>query len=125
MTNDCRGRGGAGNWYTPADLALRGTVEQAGGSTNAAAAATPEPPLEHAPSLRTWQGRGGAGNYVWDKPGSGAAARAADDTAMQQDEAERAQRVEAEVQRTVEAELTKPSMAHVHLKSGDRQGTGL
>lgn len=93
-----RGRGGAGNWFVPAELA-------SGVISDSSEAPTPEPPAEHSAFVRPWRGRGGAGNFAADIP--------QDFASIEKDEAERAKLEEEHVKNSVNQTLQKPSQAHI------------
>jgi len=98
------GRGGAGNWYTPADLAAKGALTP-NTENGKSGSSTPEPLNQHPHSLRTFRGRGGAGNYTHDQ--------AENSDEIEKQEEERARQVEEEVRREVEKGLKKPTKAHL------------
>lgn len=112
------GRGGAGNWYSPVELARQGTFSSSAASptspstsTSTSAIWTGAAPVE-LPSART--GRGGAGNFVW-----GAIEKEKEEAARRRQEEER-----VKVQATVDVEqgLAKPS--NVFLPAGGEKRLG-
>ncbi|CUS08531.1 unnamed protein product [Tuber aestivum] len=105
------GRGGAGNWFQPSELAAQGATI----TDTVSITPTPEPAIEtqRPVSLRPWRGRGGAGNFAPDSEEAQAA---------EKEELERNQRQqqleEADVRASVDSTLSKPSQAH--LKTGEK-----
>lgn len=69
-------------------------------------APTPEPPTEHASSIRLWRGRGGAGNFVADVP--------EDSASVKKSEVEKAKVEEEKVRASVDQALQRPSQAHIN-----------
>ena len=110
-----RGRGGAGNFFIPAELAERGTTSLAqdedptddsvAGPAGAGTAATAKP------APRQWLGRGGAGNFAGAHEDSGDAAPRIEEFELQ--ERERAQALQDQVRRCVDAQLPRPGLAHL------------
>lgn len=100
------GRGGAGNWYQPSELAKEGSFTQPADATATPSAAKPQvstpwhPEGQEMPVARS--GRGGAGNFVWRS--EDLAKKAKED----EDEERRKEVVSQEVERDVEAVLAKP-----------------
>ncbi|PVH93203.1 hypothetical protein DM02DRAFT_542026 [Periconia macrospinosa] len=93
------GRGGAGNWYQPAELAKTGTFTSSSDvapqqhNDGANSVAGQGVPMGKA-------GRGGAGNFVW---GGGE-----EEKEREEEERRRRERVSAMVEKDVEAGLAKP-----------------
>lgn len=109
-----RGRGGAGNFFVPADLAERGTTlaqdedptdDSVAGLVGAGTAATAKP------VPRQWLGRGGAGNFAGAYEDGGDAAPRIEEFELQ--ERERAQALQDQVRRCVDAQLPRPGLAHL------------
>lgn len=69
-------------------------------------APTPEPPTEHASSVRSWHGRGGAGNFAPDT------LRVSENVRRQ--EVEKARLEEEKVKASVDQTLQRPSQAHIN-----------
>lgn len=98
--------GGAGNWYTPANLATTGVFTDTrftdDGST------TPDPTsvnVHHQVDSRPWRGRGGAGNFAYDKP--------VEPERIELEERQAAEEVQEEVRKDVEASLERPKSAYL------------
>ncbi|EOD47066.1 hypothetical protein UCRNP2_6202 [Neofusicoccum parvum UCRNP2] len=129
------GRGGAGNFYSPAELASTGRFDSSGTATTTTAEPPPQP-LENLDSSSGWwntatgpapaakgdaqqqqeqietpiarTGRGGAGNFVW----GGGSERRAEQIRKEWGELREAQRNVAEkVEEDVEKALPKPGKA--------------
>lgn len=101
------GIGGAGNWYTPASLkegVFTDTTSSHGTST------TPDPTsvnpahAGHYIEPRPWRGRGGAGNFAFEKP--------AEPERIELEERQ-VTKVQEEVRREVEAGLQRPESAYL------------
>ncbi|KAI8936702.1 hypothetical protein NX059_007094 [Plenodomus lindquistii] len=98
------GRGGAGNWYQPAELSKEGTFTQPADATAIPTGAKPQvstpwhPEGQEMPVARS--GRGGAGNFVWKSEEQARKAR--------EEEERRKEAVRQGVERDVEAGLAKP-----------------
>jgi hypothetical protein len=109
------GRGGAGNWYQPAELQKEGVFSQPVDSTAIPTAAkaqisTPwHPAGQEMPVARA--GRGGAGNFVWRSGEQG----------KESEEQKVREEVSQGVERDVEAVLAKPGAV---LLSGEKAGRG-
>lgn len=73
---------------------------------NSSEAPTPEPPAEHASSVRPWRGRGGAGNF--------AAGNLQNSESTQKAEAEKARVEEEKVKASIDQTLQRPSQAHIN-----------
>lgn len=69
-------------------------------------APTPEPPTEHASSVRPWRGRGGAGNFAADTLQVSESVR--------KQELEKARLEEEKVKVSVDETLQRPSQAHIN-----------
>ncbi|ORY12547.1 hypothetical protein BCR34DRAFT_651039 [Clohesyomyces aquaticus] len=98
------GRGGAGNWYQPSELAAHGSFVSPDDSTSLPttdrpAVSTPwHPETQEMPVARA--GRGGAGNFVWKGEEEKERERRVEE--------ERRRGVEERVERVVEEGLAKP-----------------
>ncbi|PWW73406.1 hypothetical protein C7212DRAFT_359734 [Tuber magnatum] len=105
------GRGGAGNWFQPSELAAQGATI----TDTASIAPTPEPATEtqRPVSLRPWRGRGGAGNFAPDSE----EAQVAEKEELKRNQRQQ-QLEEADVRASVDSTLSKPSQAH--LKTGEK-----
>jgi len=94
------GRGGAGNWFQPAELSSQGLVQAA----NSSATATEAPRKGAVLSKPTYRGgRGGAGNYV---------DFAAQEREKREEEERRRREMEARIGMDVEAGLARPARAY-------------
>jgi len=98
------GRGGAGNWFTPAELEQHGTT-----ATPADDDDTTEVPPPQTNSTRQWAGRGGAGNFA------GTHVQHADvpPRKVEEIELQERERLQEEVRRSVDQTLAKPQEAHL------------
>ena len=111
------GRGGAGNWYQPAELEKEGVFSQPADATAIPTAVKPQistpwhPEGQEMPVARA--GRGGAGNFVWRSEEQGKKG--------QSEEKRVREEVSQGVERDVEAGLAKPGAA---LLSGEKPGRG-
>ncbi|KAF2676127.1 hypothetical protein K458DRAFT_424981 [Lentithecium fluviatile CBS 122367] len=101
------GRGGAGNWYQPAELSKEGTFSEPADATAVPTSTKPQvskpwhPENQELPVARA--GRGGAGNFVW---GDGEKER------LRREEEEREKkRVSEGVEKGVEEGLKRPGQA--------------
>jgi len=94
------GRGGAGNWFQPDELAAQGVTKMDPPTANVTAEPTEDQKQQ---SHRAFRGRGGAGNY------------ALQDESVETQAAERQEELEKarELEQAVDKELAKPSQAHV------------
>ncbi|KAL1600690.1 hypothetical protein SLS60_007078 [Paraconiothyrium brasiliense] len=111
------GRGGAGNWYQPSQLAKEGTFSTPSDSTALPTTSKPNvstpwhPENQQMPVARA--GRGGAGNFVWKDE---------EEEKRQKEEREKlGEKVSENVERDVEAVLAKPPGA---LLGGVKAGRG-
>lgn len=111
------GRGGAGNWFQPAELEKEGTFSAPDDATAAPTSATPQvsmpwhPESQEMPVARA--GRGGAGNFVW---------RDEERERTRREEEQRAKEaLNEKVERDVEAGLAKPGAA---MLGGVKAGRG-
>lgn len=101
------GRGGAGNFYVPSDLAQHGTTSPIPEDSD-----TTDIPPTNKPSIRQWAGRGGAGNFAGAN-GNPQLTEPQKIEEIELEERERAQQLQEEVRRTVESSLPKPGSAHL------------
>lgn len=97
-----KSRGGAGNWYSPKELAATGSFE----SGQPAASSLTRLKTEQTPVVRM-TGRGGAGNFTYAQ---GQAEHDAQKLQAEQDE--KIQRIQAEVAKGIESKLAVPAKAH-------------
>ncbi|KAF8536923.1 hypothetical protein BDD12DRAFT_259989 [Trichophaea hybrida] len=101
------GRGGAGNFFVPAELVQRGTTSPILEDSD-----TTEIPPPNKPSIRQWAGRGGAGNFAGVN-GNPQLFEPQNIEEIELEERERTQQLQEEVRRTVDTSLPKPSSAHL------------
>ncbi|EON63453.1 hypothetical protein W97_02681 [Coniosporium apollinis CBS 100218] len=141
------GRGGAGNWYSPADLASRGTFVSTTTATSSnslvpepspldpstsnfdthprTGSVSPNPPpTASAPAAAAFaevsaghRGRGGAGNYVWDGQ-----REEEEKLKREKEDRDREAEVREKAERDVETGLARPGRAK--LEPGGRVGRG-
>jgi len=103
------GRGGAGNWYTPTSLSKEGVFTDA--TPSPGASTTPDPTsvnpahAGHFMEPRPWRGRGGAGNFAYEKP--------VEPERIELEERQVAKQVQEEVRKEVEAGLQRPESAYL------------
>ena len=99
------GRGGAGNWYSPSQQRATGTYTS---ESSAAATSTAAPANTRAPPTN-FGGRGGAGNYNWERIEAEEKAKAE----RNETEKEKEFGVKKSVEEDVESGLRKPGQAHL------------
>lgn len=110
------GRGGAGNWYQPSQLAKEGTFSSPSDSTALPTANKPNvsapwhPDSQQMPVARA--GRGGAGNFIWKDP--------EEEKLKAEEQEKKKEDVSVEVEREVEAGLAKPGAALLGNAKGGR-----
>lgn len=115
------GRGGAGNWYQPAELSKEGTFTQQTDSTAIPTSSKPQistpwhPEGQELPVARS--GRGGAGNFVW---------KSEEQVKKEREGRELEEmRVRKDVEKDVEAALAMPGKARLgEAKVGSVSGRG-
>jgi len=99
------GRGGAGNWYEPKELAKTGTFETSPEQTSIAG-----PPVDREVVSDTRRrGRGGAGNFVYEEEDQGA----------KQKKEEMEIELKDMVAKDVEAGLARPGRAYVRQEAAE------
>ncbi|KAI5792490.1 hypothetical protein DFH27DRAFT_569121 [Peziza echinospora] len=104
------GRGGAGNWFTPAELKSTGTYTDTTVKCPNPTSLNPAPSSTHI-DPRPWRGRGGAGNFAPDKP--------LEPEQMELEERKVAEVIEAEVRQSVDLGLAKPGLAYISPRDRD------
>jgi len=103
------GRGGAGNWYTPTSLSKEGVFTDS--APPRGASITPDPTsvnpahAGHYMEPRPWRGRGGAGNFAYEKP--------VEPERIELEERQITKLVQEEVRKEVEAGLKRPESAYL------------
>lgn len=98
------GRGGAGNYYSPARLQQSGTFETTSGDEPKSSSGN------STPARAPYRGRGGAGNYVFAPDTDGSAQEAVE---RGRDQREREDKARGDAARDVEASLAKPGRAYI------------
>jgi len=104
------GRGGAGNWVKPSELASSGLSQTTADNAPTSNISTKKTPVvgQSKPTYRG--GRGGAGNYYEDP--------AVEEKRREEEEEERRVKMERAVERDVEAGLARPAKAYGGVNGG-------
>ncbi|KAF8470605.1 hypothetical protein BDZ91DRAFT_718508 [Kalaharituber pfeilii] len=103
------GRGGAGNWFTPSVLSTTGVFTDSHSSDPSAA--IPDPTSVNPAHAnrhidpRPWLGRGGAGNFAYQKP--------VEPERIELEERQAIQEIEEEVRKEVDEALRRPESAYL------------